>query len=318
MDPAIFLDRDGTLVPDDGDAGNPEKVALAKDVGKALRALRDAGFRIVVATNQGGVARGRFTESDVERTNQRIAELVDAATGLRRTIEKFYYCPFHPKGTVAAYAREHPWRKPKPGMLLQAVQDMGLDPARSWVIGDSPRDIAAGRAIGARTVLVSRDPQAMAEAGAHHSAGSLVEAARLVLEAQGGGPNRESAATQGRADAAKPAGAARTSDAAKPAGAAPRKRRREDRATTRLRRERDSERLRRALGELTDEVRALRLRRSESGALRFAALGVQLVAILLATAAFLNLADETSFGRWIGAAVFAQAVTATLLLFDRR
>ncbi|MCE2880764.1 MAG: hypothetical protein LW636_00200, partial [Planctomycetaceae bacterium] len=77
-------------------------------------------------------------------------------------------------------------------------------------------------------------------------------------------------------------------------------------------------RLRRALGELAEEVRALRLRRSESGALRFAALGVQLVAILLATAAFLNLADETTFARWIGAAVFAQAITATLLLFDRR
>jgi len=312
MDPAIFLDRDGTLVPDDGDAGNPEKVALAKDVGKALRALRDAGFRIVVATNQGGVARGRFTESDVERANQRIAELVDAATGLRRTIEKFYYCPFHPKGTVAAYTREHPWRKPKPGMLLQAVQDMGLDPARSWVIGDSPRDIAAGRAIGARTILVSRDPQAVAEAGAHHAAGSLVEAARLVLEHQGGTSTREAVGASARADTAQ------TPDAAKPQGSAPRKRRREARTTTRLRRERDSERLRRALGELTEEVRALRLRRSESGALRFAALGVQLVAILLATAAFLNLADETSFARWIGAAVFAQAVTATLLLFDRR
>ncbi|MCE2883166.1 MAG: HAD family hydrolase, partial [Planctomycetaceae bacterium] len=248
MDPAIFLDRDGTLVPDDGDAGNPEKVALAKDVGRALRALRDAGFRIVVATNQGGVARGRFTESDVERTNQRIAELVDAATGLRRTIEKFYYCPFHPKGTVAAYTREHPWRKPKPGMLLQAVQDMELDPARSWVIGDSPRDIAAGRAIGARTILVSRDPQAVAEAGAHHAAGSLVEAARLVLEHQGGAPTHEAAEASARTDTAK------TPDASKPQAAASRKRRREARATTRLRRERDSERLRRALGELAEEV----------------------------------------------------------------
>ncbi|MFM7050768.1 MAG: D-glycero-alpha-D-manno-heptose-1,7-bisphosphate 7-phosphatase [Planctomycetota bacterium] len=298
MDPAIFLDRDGTLVPDDGDAGDPAKTALLKGVPESLRALREAGFRIVVATNQGGVARGRFTEGDVEKVNQRIGELVDAATGIRRTIEKFYYCPFHPKGTIAAYAREHPWRKPKPGMLQQAVQDMGLDAARSWVIGDAPRDIAAGRAIGARTVIVSRDAKVVAEAGAHHAAATLVEAVRFVL-----------AQSAAKADGA----------AAKDGGAPARTRRlRGKRATERLRRERDSERLRRALGELTEEVRALRLRRAESGALRIVALAVQLVAVLLAAVAFLNLADEASFARWIGAAVFAQTVTATMLLFDRR
>ena len=106
MEPAIFLDRDGTLVPDDEHAGNPSRVVLLDGVPASLRRLRDAGYRLVVATNQGGVARGRFTEADVDSVHARVAQLVDSATGLKRTIERFYYCPFHPKGTIAEYSRE--------------------------------------------------------------------------------------------------------------------------------------------------------------------------------------------------------------------
>ena len=291
MDPAIFLDRDGTLVPDDERAGNPAAVTLAEGVAPALRRLRDAGFRLVVATNQGGVARGRFTEADVDAYHRRLSDLLDDATALKRTIERFYYCPFHPKGTVPEYAREHPWRKPRPGMLQQAIQDMELDAERSWIIGDSPRDVEAGRAAGLRTVLVSRDRARIADAAPDYSAATLAEAVELVL---------------------------RHRDDAIVAATTPLARSRRSRTLgKRLRRDRDSERLRRSLTELTEEVRALRLRRSETGAVRVAAMGVQLVAILVAAVAFLNLADFESFMRWAAGAALLQLVTATILLFDR-
>jgi D-glycero-D-manno-heptose 1,7-bisphosphate phosphatase len=296
LDPAIFLDRDGTLVPDDERAGNPATLQLVEGVAPALRRLRDAGFRLVVATNQGGVAHGRFTEADVDAYHRKLSDALDASSGLRRTIERFYYCPFHPKGTIAGYAREHPWRKPKPGMIQQALQDMELDADRSWIIGDAPRDIEAGRAAGLRTVLVSRDRARIAEAAADFSAATVTEAVELIL--------------RHRDDAIVASAAA--------SGAAPVARTRRGRVVNRkLRRDRDGERLRRALGELTEEVRALRLRRSETGAVRLAAMGLQLVTILVAAVAFLNLSESEVFLRWIAGAALLQLVTATILLFDR-
>jgi len=291
MDPAIFLDRDGTLVPDDANAGIPARVALVDGAAASLRRLRDAGFRLVVATNQGGVARGRFTESDVDAVHAKLSELVDQQTGLKRTIERFYYCPFHPKGIIPEYTREHPWRKPRPGMLLQAAQDMELELERSWLIGDSPRDVAAGRTAGLRTILVSRDKSRIADAAADYSAATLAEAVEIVL--------RHRDETTASIASARTAVPART-------------------ATRRLRRERDSERLRRGLAELTEEVRALRLRRAESSALRLAAMGLQLVAILVVGVAFLNLADLDNFVRWSAAAAMLQLITITMLLFDRQ
>jgi D-glycero-D-manno-heptose 1,7-bisphosphate phosphatase len=296
MDPAIFLDRDGTLVPDDEGAGNPAAIRLVDGVAPSLRRLRDAGFRLVVATNQGGVAHGRFTEADVDAYHRRLGEVLDAASGLKRTVERFYYCPFHPKGTVPGYTRDHPWRKPKPGMIQQALQDMELDADRSWIIGDSPRDIEAGRAAGLRTVLVSRDRARIAEAAPDFSAATVTEAVELILR------HRDDSLVA----------------TAVASGAAPIARTRRNRATTRkLRRDRDGERLRRSLAELTEEVRALRLRRAETGAIRLAAMGLQLLTILVAAVAFLNLGDTDTFLRWIAGAALLQLVTATILLFDR-
>ena len=154
MDPVVFLDRDNTLIANDGDLGDPARVQLLDGVPEGLRRLREAGYRLVVVTNQGGVARGRYAEEDVDRVHREIAGLVDQAAGRRGLIDRFYYCPFHPEATLAEYRREHPWRKPQPGMLLQAARDLRLDLPPSWMIGDQPRDIAAGRAAGCRTVLI--------------------------------------------------------------------------------------------------------------------------------------------------------------------
>lgn len=319
MDPAIFLDRDGTLVPEGAAEGDSSRIALLNGVPEALKRLREAGFRLVVATNQGGVARGRFTESEVDALNQRVGELIDARTGMRRTVEKFYYCPFHPKGSVPEYTREHPWRKPSPGMLRQAAQDMGLELQRSWLIGGSPRDIAAGRAAGARTVLVSRELAHIAEAGADYTASSLADAASIVLKHASDRAPARAASTPAPANplpATPPVSSKSPSRAGAATATATRPRTRKS-AASRLRRARDGERLRRALGELAEEVRALRLRRAETGAIRVAAMTVQLATVLVAAVAILNLGDLDLFARWAVGAVFLQLVVATMLLFDR-
>jgi len=149
---AVFLDRDNTLIHNDGDLGDPDAVKLVKGAASAIASLRGLSYKIVVVTNQGGVARGKFNEADVEAVHERIAELVKATSG--SPIDRFYYCPFHPEAKSKKYRRDHPWRKPQPGMLLQAQQDFGLDLSRSWLIGDQMRDVQAAAAAGVRAILL--------------------------------------------------------------------------------------------------------------------------------------------------------------------
>jgi len=183
---AIFLDRDNTLIANRGDLGDAGSVRLVDGAAKALLELREAGYRLVVVTNQGGVARGKFTEADVDAVHQRIAQLLDDELHQPELIERFYYCPYHPEGTVQEYRREHSWRKPNPGMILQAGRDMELDLPHSWVIGDQPRDIAAGRAAGCHTLLLCNGREPALQTSATRTATSLAEAARLIL--RNGGP----------------------------------------------------------------------------------------------------------------------------------
>jgi len=185
MRPAVFFDRDDTLITcravvPDGDLGDPALVQLRPYADSACQRLKDAGFTLVVVSNQGGVARGRYDEAAVHAVNERVNELLG---GL---IERFYFCPHHPKGTVAAYTREHPWRKPAPGMLLAAARDMDLDLARSWMVGDSPRDAQAGSAAGCRSILLDTaeyGPTApsAANSGADFQARNLAEAATIIV-----------------------------------------------------------------------------------------------------------------------------------------
>jgi D-glycero-D-manno-heptose 1,7-bisphosphate phosphatase len=198
MDPAVFLDRDNTIIHNDGDLGDPEQVELIQGAASAIASLCGLGFKVVVVTNQGGVARGKYAEEDVEAVHDRIRQLVAAqCTGAR--IDRFYYCPYHPEASVIRYKKEHPWRKPQPGMLLQAAEDMGLDLPRSWMIGDQMRDIEAGEAAGVRTILLRADAEqlqpldvsAIASVRSDESesrvkpryiAKSLVEAVRIVAQ----------------------------------------------------------------------------------------------------------------------------------------
>ena len=163
MRPAVFLDRDDTLMEANalpappppaqpGDVVDPALVRPLRGAAAGCRLLRDAGFALVVFSNQGVVARGGATREIVESVNARLGALLEreAAWDPARgpLIDAFYYCPYHPRGAAGEFCREHPWRKPAPGMLLAAARDLGLDLSRSWVIGDAPRDIEAGIAAG--------------------------------------------------------------------------------------------------------------------------------------------------------------------------
>lgn len=190
--PCVFLDRDNTMVANDGDLGDPEQVRLLPGVAWAVRALHEAGYAIVVVTNQGGVARGKYGERDVAAVHARMAELLAAESDLApRTalVDGWYHCPYHPEATVERYRREHPWRKPAPGMLHAAAEDLSIDLGRSWMVGDQERDVAAGHAAGCRAILLERDDSRLADSRAG-SAADFVErdalhAAYRILRADG-------------------------------------------------------------------------------------------------------------------------------------
>ncbi|HSI32533.1 MAG: HAD-IIIA family hydrolase [Phycisphaerae bacterium] len=150
--PAVFFDRDNTLIVSDGYLGDPEKVVLVSGAADAVARARELGYAVVVFSNQSGVARGMFSEEDVQAVNQRTDELLKADNPAA-VIDRHEFCPFHPDGTIDVYARESDRRKPKPGMILAAAKAMALDLEQSWVIGDAGRDIEAGKAVGCRAIL---------------------------------------------------------------------------------------------------------------------------------------------------------------------
>lgn len=151
--PAVFFDRDNTLIIGNDYLGNPNEVKLVAGAAAAVAKCRAMGYATVVVSNQSGVARGFFTEDDVRACNARMDQLL-LEQNPSAVIDRHEYCPFHPEAKVEAYRQDSFLRKPKPGMILAAADALALDLARSWVIGDAPRDIAAGKAAGCRTILI--------------------------------------------------------------------------------------------------------------------------------------------------------------------
>jgi len=149
--PAVFIDRDGTLNEDVGYLNRIDRLVLFPWSGDAVRLLGRAGFKVVVVTNQAGVARGYLDEAFVAEAHRVLAERLAAAGG---RVDGFYYCPHHPEAPPGPYRRDCECRKPKPGMLTRAAADLSIDLGRSVVVGDRWHDVEAGRAAGARTVLV--------------------------------------------------------------------------------------------------------------------------------------------------------------------
>jgi len=148
---AIFLDRDGTLIEDPGYISNPDHVKLLDGVPEALIELRALGYKLIVVSNQSAVARGIVTEKTLGEIHNRLKQLL-AEKGT--SLDRIYYCPYHLDGIIPKYRKESNWRKPNPGMLLAAADEMDIDLSQSWVIGDSSRDVEAGLRAGCKTILL--------------------------------------------------------------------------------------------------------------------------------------------------------------------
>jgi histidinol-phosphate phosphatase family protein len=181
--PALFLDRDGTLIEEVPYLHDPARVALLGGVA-ALAGVAAAGYALVVVTNQAGVARGRYDEAAVDAVHRRLAELL-AGAGVR--LDAVLHCPHHPEGTVPGYARACRCRKPGPGMLEAAAARLDLDLAASYLVGNHPTDVGAAVAAGVTPLYVTtgraagRPPPAGVAVVA-----DLEAAARAVLGAPAG------------------------------------------------------------------------------------------------------------------------------------
>ena len=185
MKRAVFLDRDGTIIEDDGYISDVARIHLFPWSGEAIVRLRDAGFLIVVVTNQAGVARGYFEEAFIEEAHRHLDALL-ASQGA--TIDAYYYCPHHPDGLVAPYARACDCRKPAPGMISRAAADLDIDVPGSFVVGDKWLDVELAQRAGATGVLVrtgyGQSAEAEQPAWIHPVPvlDTLLEAASWILE----------------------------------------------------------------------------------------------------------------------------------------
>ena len=183
--PAVFLDRDGTILREFDYLADPDGVELIAGAAEAIRALSEAGFAVVCVTNQSGVARGLLDLGTLARIHERMGALL-AEHGAR--LDAIESCPHHPDHDGV----DSPRRKPRPGMLLDAARALDLDPVRSWTVGDAERDVRAGELAGGRGILVAtgKGEREFARAAAAGSpprayARDLAEAARRILATQG-------------------------------------------------------------------------------------------------------------------------------------
>jgi D-glycero-D-manno-heptose 1,7-bisphosphate phosphatase len=183
--PAVFLDRDGTIIWDPAYLTRLSQLRLLRGSAAAIRQLNRAGFAVVIATNQSGVARGLLTEETLKGIHEALLARL-RRRGAR--IDAIYYCPYHPEAEVPQYRVDSDCRKPAPGMLLHAARELDLDLSRSYSVGDSVRDLEAGRRVGCRTVLVLTGSGRRTEAHwAHdwrpdHTAADLRAAVTWILE----------------------------------------------------------------------------------------------------------------------------------------
>ncbi len=174
--PGILLDRDGTVIIDHGYVGSVDRVEFIDGAPEAIASFNRAGVPVAVVTNQAGVARGLYGIDDVDLVHEHIAEHL-AKHGAR--IDVFFYCPYHPAGVVAAFARTSEDRKPRPGLAKAAAAALNLDLTASWVVGDRPEDVGLAEAVGASAVYLGADGD---QRPGVWSFPSLAAAAPFILE----------------------------------------------------------------------------------------------------------------------------------------
>lgn len=178
---SVFLDRDGVINEERGYVHTPDQFALIPGVVDAIRRLRSSGFKVVVVTNQSGVARGFFSIAAVDLLHRHLQSILTAEG---EQVDGIYYCPHHSEGTITGYAVDCDCRKPMPGLLLRAANELCLDLSASYLIGDKLSDIQAGRRAGVKkTFLVRTGHPLSAEAisYADYVAHDAYEAASVIL-----------------------------------------------------------------------------------------------------------------------------------------
>lgn len=188
MNKAIFLDRDGTINEEVNYLHRPEDFRFLPGVPQALKMLTDSGFKLIVVTNQAGVARGYYTEEDVKSLHNYVNRLLEPyGTG----IHSFYYCPHHPEHGLGQYKRDCRCRKPDIGLFLRAEAETPVDKEHSYMIGDKLLDIQAGKRYGIPSILVGTGygtEHRRQSAGApyyDYFAENLTAAARWILQREG-------------------------------------------------------------------------------------------------------------------------------------
>lgn len=187
----VFLDRDGVIIEEQPFQSRPEELRLIRGAAEAVARLNRAGARVIVVTNQSGVARGLFTEADLERFHEHLrAELAR----FEARLDAVYWSPFHPEAEVERYRRHSDCRKPGPGMFARAIRELGLDNDARYVIGDRLTDLEAGKSVGCIAVLVrtghgEHNSQLAKEHGLvpDHVADDLAAAAEWILARHGTG-----------------------------------------------------------------------------------------------------------------------------------
>lgn len=182
--PAVFVDKDGTLIENIPYNVDSRRIRLMPGAGAALRLLQDHGYNVVVVSNQSGIARGYFVERDLVRVRSRIGQLL-ADEGV--DLQGFYYCPHHPEGVVARYRMLCTCRKPAPGLLQLASGQLEIDLGASWMVGDILDDVEAGTRAGVRSVLLDAGGETEWRMGPkrqpNHVAHSWDEVAEQILHA---------------------------------------------------------------------------------------------------------------------------------------
>jgi len=186
---AVFADRDGTLIEEIGYLSDPSQIKLIKGAAEGVKLLNDAGITVVIVTNQSGVARGMFPEEKVFETNDALVEML-ASHGAR--IDAIYFCPHHPTEGEPSYRMDCECRKPRPGLVFRAAEDLDIDVSSSFVIGDKDSDIelaANGGCAAAVLVLTGYGPQQQSRSKAIdpspkriHISKDFIAAANWIIE----------------------------------------------------------------------------------------------------------------------------------------
>ena len=183
MERAVFLDRDGTIIEDTGYLDECSKIRFLPRVSEAIKLLNENGFKVIIITNQSGVARGYFTEEALQEINRYIQE---SLAERRAIIDGIYYCPHHMEGIIEEYRKECYCRKPDPGMIEEAAREFGIDLSQSFVIGDKISDIEAGHRAGCKAILLGGEDSLKNEKEiallSEHIASDLCEAVEWLMK----------------------------------------------------------------------------------------------------------------------------------------